>query len=124
VSMVHNVADLVSLARRARSRIRLCRLSTADSTASTVDVLWRQRAGSKPSPHLVFTASEMGFQELIDHWIDRRKDLIDSLNLIQSLWEEGWFVESAVLALATTVESLGSTRELPSKLEGAPYQQM
>jgi hypothetical protein len=123
-----HVVELVSLARRSRPGFLSFRVRQAGVKASEgrpeagwVDVLWKQRAASARDERVAFSATERGFGETLSHWLTKRDELENAVNLVQAVWDEGWYLESAVLVLATAAESLGSTLSLPRKMDEVDY---
>ncbi|GAB2497449.1 hypothetical protein GCM10027063_40890 [Promicromonospora xylanilytica] len=123
------VVELVSLARRARAgflsfRIRRAEKGTSRSAPAWVDVLWNQRVSAPNDGRVAFTSAEIGFQNLMVTWLARRTDLINATDLVQAVWDNGGYLESSVLAVATAVESLGSTYDLPRKMPDGEFKQL
>lgn len=128
---VGHVLELVSLARRSRPgfvsfRVRQVEVETAAGrpAGGWVEVLWKQRAPGNRDERVAFTAEERGFEETLSQWLAKRDEVGNAVNLVQAVWDEGWYLESAVLVLATATESLGSTLPLPRKMNEADYQAM
>ncbi len=126
-----HVIELVSLARRSRPGLLSFRVRQAGARspeghpeAGWVDVLWKQRTAGARDERVAFTAEERGFAETLSHWLVKRDELKNAVNLVQAVWDDGWYLESAVLVLATATESLGSTLELPRKMDEKEYAAM
>lgn len=121
------VVDLVSLARRARPRTLAFSPRCVDSDGAThnVKALWQERPSkTRKREEVAFTAADLGFSNVMATWDARREELISTVNLLRATWDDGWYLESSVLALATAVEALASTFDLPLKLSKAEYKAM
>lgn len=123
------IVNLVSVARRSRSkflsfRLRVASTESEDAHGNWVDVLWKQRSGPAYGDRVAFSAAEIGFEKILGTWLTQQKRLSNAVNLLQAVWDDGWYLESAVLALATAVESLGSTYDLPQKMPKQEYRIM
>jgi len=128
---VGHVVELVSLARRSRPgflafRVRQAGVETPAGRpeAGWIHVLWKQRTAGMREERVAFTAEERGFEATLRQWLATRDELANAANLVQAVWDEGWYLESAVLALATATESLGSTLSLAGKMDDADFKAM
>lgn len=116
------VADLVALARRASPALRSIQIENSIGASArlprrTIDVLWQQSATpDRQSDSLAFTAEGLGFETIMTLWRSKSSRLQSALNLLLAVWRDGWIIEAAVLAIATAVESLSSSLDLPSKM--------
>ena len=115
---VSPVIELVALALRRSVQLRSLRLNVRPLAnvrknplgSGWVDVLWRQPSRS-PTPlgDAAFQAARVRFGPILRHWTARRSKLLNAFHLLQATWSGTWYLEQSVLALATAVESLGSS---------------